>query len=81
MKLIKRLDKMTDNRYELIRKETSEKQRKKTGLDLEVIDNYSGKKRDVKSLSGGESFKASSYFIIISVSDVIQGIYSGGVGC
>ena len=73
----KRLDKMTDNRYELIRKETSEKTKEKTGLDLEVIDNYSGKKRDVKSLSGGESFKA-ALALSLGVSDVIQS-YSGGV--
>lgn len=73
----KRLVKMTDNRYVLIRKETSEKSKEKTGLDLEVIDNYSGKKRDVKSLSGGEAFKA-ALALSLGVSDVIQS-YSGGV--
>lgn len=73
----KRLVKMTDNRYVLIRKETSEKTKEKIGLDLEVIDNYSGKKRDVKSLSGGESFKA-ALALSLGVSDIIQS-YSGGV--
>lgn len=73
----KRLVKMTDNRYVLIRKETSEKTKEKIGLDLEVIDNYSGKKRDVKSLSGGEAFKA-ALALSLGVSDVIQS-YSGGV--
>ena len=73
----KRLINMTDNRYILIRKETSEKISDKIGLDLEVIDNYNGKKRDVKSLSGGESFKA-ALSMALGLSDVIQN-YSGGV--
>ncbi len=73
----KRLVKMTDNRYLLIRKESSDKIKDKIGLDLEVIDNYNGKKRDVKSLSGGESFKA-ALALSLGVSDIIQS-YSGGV--
>ncbi len=73
----KRLVKMTGNRYELVRKENSNKISDKIGLDLEVIDNYTGKRRDVKSLSGGESFKA-ALSLSLGVSDVIQS-YSGGV--
>lgn len=73
----KRLAIMSDNRYLLIRKESSEKIKDKIGLDLDVIDNYNGKKRDVKSLSGGESFKA-ALALALGVSDVIQS-YSGGV--
>jgi len=73
----KRLVNMTDNRYLLIRKESSEKISDKIGLDLEVIDNYNGKKRDVKSLSGGEAFKA-ALSLALGLSDVIQ-TYSGGV--
>lgn len=73
----KRLVKMTGNRYELIRKESSARLNDRIGLDLEVIDNYTGKKRDVKSLSGGESFKA-ALSLSLGVSDVIQS-YSGGV--
>lgn len=73
----KRLSNMTDNRYILIRKEESDKISDKIGLELEVIDNYNGKKRDVKSLSGGEAFKA-SLSLALGLSDVIQS-YSGGV--
>lgn len=71
----KRLVKMTGNRFELVRKENSVKISDKIGLDLEVIDNYTGKRRDVKSLSGGESFKA-ALSLSLGVSDVIQS-YSG----
>lgn len=73
----KRLLKMTEGRFILVRKETPERQSDRIGLDLEVIDNYTGKKRDVKSLSGGESFKA-ALSLALGLSDVIQS-YSGGV--
>lgn len=73
----KRLLKMTENRFQLIRKENSDKLSDKIGLELEVIDNYNGKQRDVKSLSGGESFKA-ALSLALGLSDVIQS-YSGGV--
>ena len=75
----KRLVKMTGNRFELVRKENSAKLNEKIGLDLEVIDNYTGKRRDVKSLSGGESFKA-ALSLSLGVSDVIQS-YSGRSCC
>lgn len=73
----KRLVKMTNDRFILVRKENSAKISDKIGLDLEVIDNYTGKRRDVKSLSGGESFKA-ALSLSLGVSNVVQS-YSGGV--
>lgn len=73
----KRFSKMTENRFYLVRKENAEKLTDKIGLDLEVIDNYNGKRRDVKSLSGGESFKA-ALSLALGLSDIIQS-YSGGV--
>lgn len=73
----KRLAIMTHSRYELLRKENAADNRSQSGLDLDVLDNYTGKVRTVKSLSGGESFKA-SLALALGLSDVIQS-YAGGV--
>lgn len=73
----KRFKNMTDNRYLLVRKKESNNLKDKLALELEVYDNYNGKKRDVKSLSGGEAFKA-SLCLALGLSDIIQN-YSGGV--
>lgn len=72
-----RFSQMTCNRFELLRKEELGDKRKGQGLDLEVFDNYTGKARDVKTLSGGESFKA-SLSMALGLSDVVQR-YSGGI--
>ena len=53
-----RLMQMTAGQYELERI-GAENQRSQSGLDLGVIDHYNGTRRSVKTLSGGESFKAS----------------------
>ena len=73
----KRFSYMTDSRYLLSRKIEATKVSDKLGLELEVIDNYTGKRREITSLSGGESFKA-SLSLALGMSDVIQS-YSGGV--
>lgn len=72
-----RLQNMTDGRFKLLRKETSNSLNAKFALDLDVYDEYNGHRRDVKSLSGGESFKA-SLSLALGLSDVIQN-YSGGI--
>ena len=72
-----RFSKMTNNRFELLRKENIGDKRKGQGLDLEVFDSYTGKSRDVKTLSGGESFKA-SLAMALGLADVVQR-YSGGI--
>lgn len=73
----KRLTAMSNRRYELLRKENASDYRSQSGLELDVLDNYTGKIRTVKSLSGGESFKA-SLSLALGLSDVIQS-YAGGV--
>jgi len=73
----KRLAKMTNDRFELVRREEPGNLRSQTGLDLDVNDNYTGKRRNVKTLSGGESFKA-SLAMALGLSDMIQR-FAGGI--
>ena len=70
-----RLSQMTANRYELRRK-TADTRSGKTGLDLDVLDRYTGKLRDASTLSGGESFEA-SLCLALGLSDVVQSMAGG----
>ncbi len=72
-----RLMKMSRGRYLLKRKEERAKGNVGSGLDLMVEDSYSGKWRDVATLSGGESFMA-ALSLALGLSDVVQS-YSGGI--
>lgn len=72
-----RFYKMTGGRFVLQRKEEKLKGRKQGGLELEVFDQYTGKARHVKTLSGGESFKA-SLALALGLADVVQS-YAGGI--
>lgn len=72
-----RLLKMTDGQYEL-KRSTNQQKGSQNGLEIEIYDHYNGSIRSVKTLSGGESFKA-SLALALSLSDEIQE-YSGGVG-
>lgn len=72
-----RLSKMSGGRFVLSRKSEKGKGRKQEGLELEVYDNYTGKSRHVKTLSGGESFKA-SLSLALGLADVVQS-YAGGI--
>lgn len=65
-----RLNSMTGGRYFLETKAEGAT-RGKGGLDLEVFDNNTGKKRDVATLSGGEGFMA-SLSLALGLSDMIQ---------
>lgn len=50
---------MSDGQYELKRSTEAANKRSQTGLELCVVDHYIGGERGVRTLSGGESFKAS----------------------
>ena len=70
-----RLMQMTAGQYELERI-GAENQRSQSGLDLGVIDHYNGTRRNVKTLSGGESFKA-SLALALGLSDEVQSAAGG----
>ncbi|WP_076590349.1 AAA family ATPase [Vibrio ostreicida] len=72
-----RLRLMSKGRYQLVRKTEGFKGVAGRGLDLSVEDGYTGKTRDVATLSGGESFMA-ALALALGLSDVVQS-YSGGI--
>lgn len=72
-----RLDKMSNGRFSLKRKNDISDKRRQAGLELDVFDAYTGKERHVKTLSGGEGFKA-SLALALGLADVIQS-HAGGV--
>lgn len=72
-----RLREMTSGQYDLKRREDGNKGNSQMGLELSVIDHYNGSERSVKTLSGGESFKA-SLCLALGLSDVIQS-EAGGI--
>lgn len=67
---------MSGGQYELKRRREAENNRSQSGLELDVIDHYNGSQRSVKSLSGGESFKA-SLSLALGLSDEIQSAAGG----
>jgi DNA repair protein SbcC/Rad50 len=72
-----RLTKMTSGRYQLLRKKDRSKGAGQSGLELLVFDQYTGQERHVKTLSGGESFKA-ALALALGLAEVVQQ-YAGGV--
>ena len=72
----RRLLPMSDGQFELYRQEDSIGKRSSTFLDLEVLDNYTGHRRPVGNLSGGESFKA-SLSLALGLSDTVSSNMGG----
>lgn len=71
----RRLQPMSDGQFELYRKDTIGNQSDEF-LDLEVLDNYTGHRRPVGNLSGGESFKA-SLSLALGLSDTVSSNLGG----
>ncbi|WP_196603680.1 AAA family ATPase [Pectinatus haikarae] len=67
---------MSAGQYELIRKTAAQDMRSQSGLELDVIDHYNGSRRSIKTLSGGEAFKA-SLSLALGLSDEIQSSAGG----
>ena len=72
----RRLLPMSDGQFELYRQEDSLGKKSNTFLDLEVLDNYTGHRRPVGSMSGGESFKA-SLSLALGLSDTVSSNLGG----
>ncbi len=62
---------MTEGRYSLRVNEDSIHGSRQTGLELDVFDSFSGQRRSVRTLSGGEKFLA-SISLSLGLADAIQ---------
>ena len=67
----KRLTKITNGRYRLVRSDDLRKGNAQQGLDLDVYDVETGKERPASSLSGGEKF-VSALSLALGLSDIIE---------
>ncbi len=72
----RRLLPMSNGQYELYRQENSLSKKSDNFLDLEVLDHYTGHRRPVGNLSGGESFKA-SLSLALGLSDTVSSNLGG----
>lgn len=67
---------LTNGQYELVRRMDASNNKSQSGLDLNVLDHASGRQRDVKTLSGGESFLA-SLSLALGLADEVQSSAGG----
>lgn len=72
-----RLLDMSDGQFSMVRKSVGNDARSKQGLDIEILDANTGKKRPASTLSGGESFLA-SLSLALGLSDEIS-VENGGI--
>ena len=71
-KASRKLSQITDNVFSLVSRDVDGDMggSKQVGLDIDVFDSYTGKRRDANSLSGGEKFKT-ALALALSFSEVI----------
>ena len=67
---------MSGGQYELKRSREAGNNRSQSGLDLDVVDHYNGTERSVRTLSGGEAFKA-SLSLALGLADELQASAGG----
>ncbi len=72
----RRLMVMTGGQYELRRSREAQNRQSQSGLELSVLDHYNSTERSVKTLSGGESFKA-ALSLALGLADEIQASAGG----
>ena len=72
----RRMELVSGGRYTLMHKQSADRRNAKAGLEIEVLDNSTGKLRPSASLSGGESF-FTSLALALGLSDVVQN-HAGG---
>lgn len=73
----KRLYRLSNGQFIMVRKNTARDLRSKYGLDIEILDANTGKKRPAITLSGGETFLA-SLSLALGLSDEISA-ENGGI--
>lgn len=74
----RRLQRMSDGRYSFVHSDAAGAHGTRGGLGLDVLDDYSGKVRPTKTLSGGESFLA-SLSLALGLADVVAAETGGTV--
>ncbi len=73
----RRFTRMSGGRYEMVVREQPLDKRGQQGLDIDVLDHYTGRTRASDTLSGGESFMA-ALSLALGLSDAVQRM-NGGV--
>ncbi len=67
---------MTDGQYEMKRRTEGGNFKSQSGLEIDVIDHYNSSIRSIKTLSGGESFKA-ALSLALGLSEQVQSSCGG----
>lgn len=73
-----RLHRMSQGRYSFVHSDTAGARGTRGGLSLDVLDDYSGRARPAKTLSGGESFLA-SLSLALGLADVVANETGGAL--
>ncbi len=71
-----RLERMSDGRYQLVHTDERARGERRAGLELRIVDGWTGRERAPSTLSGGETFTA-SLALALGLADVVAA-ESGG---